>query len=255
MLRSFGCSVAFVLAVAVAAPPAAAESAADPLGLLGGHWRCADAHGAISTRSSLVGRRRSDALTTAAKSRTDIPLPDGTTESDFERIRPTGVALALEGPEGNGNGRIVDASTVRFEGRDGASGAPFVLTYVSAPGQLRRTVTSGAATLSDVRCTAELPTPAPASCAMPNVPARTIETVVPFYPAEAVAQHVTGNVQVILSLDDRSNVIWADVFHADSPLLVSEALRTARGSTFATEVVHCRPLPEDYIFTVSFRRR
>jgi len=94
-------------------------------------------------------------------------------------------------------------------------------------------------------------TRAPA-CAQPNVAAATIDPAVPETPAVAQQQGISGDVTVLVSLDEASHVIGAHVANSPSALLNDAALRSARASTFRTEVRDCRPIAADYVFIVEF---
>ncbi|GAC1659937.1 MAG: hypothetical protein NVS4B13_06470 [Candidatus Elarobacter sp.] len=96
------------------------------------------------------------------------------------------------------------------------------------------------------------PTPTPASCARPNVDARTVRAVEPETPAMAQSQGIQGTVQVVVSLDATSRVTSVRVQSSPSAVLNSEALRAARQSQFQTEIRDCKPIAADYLFSVDF---
>jgi protein TonB len=96
------------------------------------------------------------------------------------------------------------------------------------------------------------PTPTPASCARPNVPAQTVRAVEPDTPPMAQQQGVSGQVQVVVSLDEASHILSATVRSSPSALLNQAALSAAKGSTFQTEVRDCKPIAASYLFTVDF---
>jgi outer membrane biosynthesis protein TonB len=77
----------------------------------------------------------------------------------------------------------------------------------------------------------------------------------PFYPAQALATHAEGVVQVLVVLDDRSRVVWTEVQSSPSVLLNDEAVRSARSSTYRGAIHNCRPVPATYIFSVDFSMR
>ncbi len=93
---------------------------------------------------------------------------------------------------------------------------------------------------------------APPACAQPNVPAATLDPVAPETPAIAAQQGISGDVTVVVSLDERSRVTGARVVSSPSALLNDAALRAARASTFRTEIRACRPIAADYAFIVEF---
>ena len=99
------------------------------------------------------------------------------------------------------------------------------------------------------------PTPTPALCARPNLPASVLRAVAPEAPALAQQQGIQGTVQVIVSLDEYSHVIGARILSSPSVILNAPALVAARQSTFQTEIRACRPIAGDYIFTVEFESK
>jgi hypothetical protein len=203
----------------------------------------------VSTRSSVVTRSLGN---TVAVSRVETPRPHGATDGSLERIALQGGALSAESIEGDATGTVAGGSTIRFAGHEVPGGAPFVLTYAFADGGFRRTVTGGSAP-SDVRCAHEPQPPAPTACAVPDAAGHMIHAVEPSYSAEAIAQHLSGDVSVIVTLDDRSQVLWTRILRSDSAALDGEAERAARESTYAVTVKNCRPVAGEYIFAVSFR--
>ncbi|MGD0052624.1 MAG: energy transducer TonB [Vulcanimicrobiaceae bacterium] len=97
-----------------------------------------------------------------------------------------------------------------------------------------------------------VPTPTPLACARPNVPAGTVHTVEPDTPAMAQQQGISGTVQVQVSLDEHSKIIGLKIYSSPSSLLNPAALAAARQSTFQTEIKDCKPIAEDYLFSVEF---
>ncbi|HEX3465496.1 MAG TPA: energy transducer TonB [Candidatus Elarobacter sp.] len=85
-----------------------------------------------------------------------------------------------------------------------------------------------------------------------NAPARTIRSVEPDTPAVAQQQNISGTVQVIVSLDQDSNVVGVRISSSPSAILNDAALAAARQSVFKTEVRNCKPVAADYIFSVEF---
>lgn len=118
---------------------------------------------------------------------------------------------------------------------------------------------------SDARASASPATPAapvdpepapsatrPPACAQPNVAAATLDPVVPDTPPLAQQQGLTGDVTVLVSLDERSHLVTARILKSPSILLNDAALRAARASSYRTEVRDCRPVAADYAFIVEF---
>jgi hypothetical protein len=95
-------------------------------------------------------------------------------------------------------------------------------------------------------------TPPPANaCIADRYPAATLEPgtvngrLVPQQPAV---------VQVIVSLNERSEIVATRIQSSPSPAYNAAALAAARGSKFRTEIRNCKPIAADYIFSVSFNQ-
>ncbi len=110
-------------------------------------------------------------------------------------------------------------------------------------------------TLAGAQESTPRPTPAPAACARPNVPAATLQETPAVAPPIAEQQGIQGTVQVVVSLDENSRVVGARIQSSPSAVLNPAALAAARASTFQTEIRDCRPLAGDYIYSVSFEPR
>jgi TonB family protein len=96
------------------------------------------------------------------------------------------------------------------------------------------------------------PTPKPLMCARPNVEATTVHAIEPDMPAMAQQQGITGDVTVVISLDENSHILSATVDSSPSKLLNAAALSAARQSTFQTEIRDCKPVAASYKFVVEF---
>ncbi|MBV8369236.1 MAG: energy transducer TonB [Candidatus Eremiobacteraeota bacterium] len=96
------------------------------------------------------------------------------------------------------------------------------------------------------------PTPTPLSCARPNVPATTLRAVEPDTPPMAQQQGISGQVQVIVALDEGSHITSVSIGSSPSAVLNQAALSAARQSTFQTEIKDCKPIAARYLFTVDF---
>ena len=97
------------------------------------------------------------------------------------------------------------------------------------------------------------PTPTPLACAVPNADARTVNAAQPETPALAQQQGITGEVAVLVTLDENSRLVDAKVSRSPSPLLNQAALQAARQSSFKTRVVACKPVADSYNFIVDFQ--
>ena len=94
------------------------------------------------------------------------------------------------------------------------------------------------------------PTPIP-DCAVPNVKAHMVSAVPPS--ARDVPRGLTGTVQIMIALDENSQIESAAIISSPSAILSRPALEAARASKFQTEIRWCRPLAAKYVFTVEFR--
>ncbi len=93
---------------------------------------------------------------------------------------------------------------------------------------------------------------APLSCARPNVPATTLHAIEPDTPAVAQQHGISGQVQVIVALDEQSHVLSTSIGSSPSAVLNQAALQAAQQSTFRTEIRDCKPIASRYLFTVDF---
>lgn len=92
-------------------------------------------------------------------------------------------------------------------------------------------------------------------CERPNVPTTVISAQEPDMPAMAQQQGISGTVNVIVSLDEHSEIVATKIQSSASVLLNSAAQAAARQSTFQTEIRNCKPVPSDYVFSVEFSSR
>ena len=100
-------------------------------------------------------------------------------------------------------------------------------------------------------------TPAPSAspqpaCARPNAPAVVLRAVEPDTPAIAQQQNIGGTVQVVVDLDERSEVTGARLQSSPSAILNAAALSAARRSTYRTQIRDCRPVPSEFVFSATF---
>jgi hypothetical protein len=242
------------LAMATLGPELPAEAQADPLGALAGHWTCSRPGRPAAQRSIFMLRTTGPAE--ELFEREDAVEPDGSPSVSFERITRQGAEGAtVSAVEGTGTAKLDERAALRFTGRSFDDAAPFGLTYALAGDTLRRTATRGTATIDEERCTREPDKPIPATCERPDAPAITLHALEPSYPAEAIATNASGLIQVRVVLDDRSNVVWADILRSTTPVFNTEAVRAARGSTYRTALHDCRPVPAQYVFSVDFSTR
>jgi outer membrane biosynthesis protein TonB len=98
------------------------------------------------------------------------------------------------------------------------------------------------------------PTPPP-TCAHPNVEPRTIHADPPETPPIAQQQGISGDVTVLVTLDENSKVVSAKIGKTASPLLNNAALASAKGATYQTRIENCKPIADSYQFIVTFSQQ
>jgi len=98
------------------------------------------------------------------------------------------------------------------------------------------------------------PTPPPApKCAVPNADATTTQAVEPDYPDIARQQGAVGTAKIKVSLDAAGHVLEATIQKsAGNAALDQAALKAAKASSFAPEVVNCVKTPGSYLFSADF---
>lgn len=95
--------------------------------------------------------------------------------------------------------------------------------------------------------------PAAAPCLRPNAPPQTVRAVAPVIPDAARKAGVSGDVAVLIEIDDHGHVVNASVLKSPSTLLDAAALDSARNSQFNPEIRDCVPRGGKYTFVVSFQ--
>jgi hypothetical protein len=231
-----------------AAPP-------DAFDALAGHWRCTVAGARPAARSYVALASTANgphAGEREAFGREDTTESNGAPSSSFERIavNPDGHSATIESVEGTGTS--AEPALLRFTGRSNDGDAALALTYAVVGDTLRRTATRGAVAVDDERCTRDAQTPPSAACETPNTPARTLHAEEPEYPPEAAPLKAKGLLTVRVVVDDRSQVLWADIYSSTNHVFDAAATRAARDSTFQTRIVRCRPIAAMYLFGVDF---
>ena len=96
--------------------------------------------------------------------------------------------------------------------------------------------------------------PEQAQCTARDTPARVLAAAEPDMPFAAEAARIEGNVSIIVSLDENSNVTSAVIDTSPSAIFNESALAAARGSRYQTAVSACRFVPSRYRFVVSYTR-
>jgi Gram-negative bacterial TonB protein C-terminal len=89
-------------------------------------------------------------------------------------------------------------------------------------------------------------------CVVPNAPAYVVQAVEPDISAAALNQRPVGTVRVLVSLDADSRVTGAAIVDSPSVLLNGSSITAARRSTYRTALRDCKPVPSQYVFSVSY---
>jgi TonB family protein len=250
-MRSLGRVLVIVLFALSVAPPSGARASTDTLAALVGHWRCTVAGRHAAERYYFLFPRPKASRTLYG--REDTVEPDGQPSESFERIvqRADGSAT-LEAVEGSGDAPPGDAAPLRFA--ENLTGDGFTLSYSVDGDSMQRVAANKRTTLDSEKC-ARVPEKAPnPHCAQPNERATVLEAAEPEYPMAARASRATGTVYILVTLDDRSRVVWTEVLKSDNHVFDEEAVRSARFTTYRTQISDCRPVPATYVFSVSFDR-
>lgn len=138
-----------------------------------------------------------------------------------------------------------------------ADGAPVRMTLEALPGgDFRRTFAYDRGTAdwfaySVERCTPGTAPPAAGACIAARYPLTTLE-VAPDLGWGLGHNAPSGMVQVAVSLDEASHVSKVRVVSSTAPELNIAAMERTRRSRFRTEIVNCKPIAADFIFTVEF---
>ena len=253
--RLFACALvplALLAAVTSPAPGASAAPAEDNVFALAGTWSCRSADGALA-RST--GVRDGDTVKVH-----DVVDQDGKRTSFDDRYTFDPVKRSWHVVSGLGSFRadaapwLGDRWTV--EGVDVNTVARRMTLERLPNGDVRRTLyyENGPgifATDTVERCTPGTTPPSADACITDRYPATTLEPgpvnarFLPRRPSPAV-------VQVVVSLNERSEVVSTRIQSSPDAAFNGPALAAARASKFRTEIRNCKPLAADYIFSVTF---
>lgn len=256
MRRLIACVLAPLALLASAPSPMPAASttpAADRVYTLAGTWSCRSAAGAL-VRST--GVRDGDVV----KVHGDEVDQDGKRSSFDDRYafdpvkRTWHVVSGLGGFKADAAPWLDDRWTV--EGVN-VNAVARRMTLARLPnGDFRRTFSyqngANVFVLDTVERCAAGTTPPPAdACIADSYPATTLEAgavngrLVPRTPSPAV-------VQVVVSLNERSEIVSTRVQSSPDPAFNGPALAATGASKFRTEIRNCKPIAADFIFSVTF---
>lgn len=99
------------------------------------------------------------------------------------------------------------------------------------------------------------PTPTPAACTRPNVPATVVHAARAVVPPMAEQQDIHGTVNVLVSLGADSRVERTVIASTPSAILNQAALAVARASSYQTETRECRSVAADYLYRIDFLQK
>jgi Gram-negative bacterial TonB protein C-terminal len=103
----------------------------------------------------------------------------------------------------------------------------------------------------DVCAKGDVP-PDSALCAVPDIPPAVIRAMEPDTPLAAMQAHITGRVDVLVSLDAAGHVVDASIATSASTLLNEASVTAARNSTYRAALHDCKPVPSQYTFAVEY---
>jgi len=232
------------------APAVPAGPTGDRVYALAGTWSCRSAEGAL-VRST--GAR--DGVTVSVHDVVDL---DGKRSSFDDRYtfdpakQSWHVVSGLVGFKADAPPWVADRWTV--EGVDANTVGRRMTLELLPNGDFRRTAyyENGAKVMvldTVERCSPGTAPPPADACIAANYPPATVEAgtvngrLVPQQPAL---------VQVVVSLNERSEIVSTRVQSSPSAAYNRAALAAARASKFRTEIRNCNPIAADYIFSVSF---
>lgn len=232
------------------APGLAASPGGDRVYALAGTWSCRSAEGAL-VRST--GTREGDTVKVH-----DVVDQDGKQSSFDDRYtfdpakQSWHVVSGLVGFKADASPWVGDRWTV--EGVDVNTVARRMTLELLPNGDFRRTsyYENGPKVfvLDTVERCAPGTTPPPAdACIADRYPAATLE---PGTVNARLVPQLPAVVQVVVSLNERSEIVGTRIQSSPSPAYNAAALAAARASKFRTEIRNCKPFAADYIFSVTF---
>ena len=245
MLRS----LAVLLAVALLAaspnkPPGAAHGGR--VHDLAGTWTCRSPAGVIST---VVYREENGDIVAEEKSLGD---PAAVIRDRF-RKDPSGWIVERDTADTHFSGYAPAWTTNPWVITDSQKHGTEIRYERAGDGTLRRTfsISGRPPYAGDVCAKGDVP-PDPALCAVPDVPAFVVRAAEPDTPLAAQQAHITGRVDVRVSLDAGGHVVGASIANSASTLLNEVSLAAARNSTYRAALHDCKPVPSEYTFAVDY---
>ena len=250
MIRPLAAALSIVM---LGAAPASAATPDRLTALDGTSWTCRNPLGTLSTLafsgagSAIVADEKRDGKSVAHERFEPDPAGGWRVEHATEYTVFNGHA-----PAWTGDGLVADGSYAYLRGR-----APAVASRVRFDllndTTLRRTLATGAREpFNGVVCAKGDAPPEASLCAVHDLPATTLRATQPDPPAMAMSAHLTGTVEILVSLDADSHVTAATIVKSPSVVLNAGSLDAARQSTFRTTIHDCKPVPSQYIFSIEY---
>ncbi len=182
------------------------------------------------------------------------PPPKQTPPPVKQTNPPPQVKLRIKPPKTTSKSISASSETKYIVPKVGSENGVPKGNVASAPPAPPGPVATAAARVATPPPTPPPPTPTPKPvCAVPNADATTTQAVEPDYPDIARQQGAVGTTQVKVSLDATGHVLDASIAKsAGSAALDQAAVKAARASSFAPEVVNCVKTAGSYIFRADF---
>jgi hypothetical protein len=232
--------------------PGVPPPAGDRVYALAGSWACRSAEGVIvrsaGVRNGDTVKVHDDVDEAGKRSSFDDRYTFDPAQQRWHVVSGLG-GFSGEAPAWSGNGWTVQGDDVNHVARR--------MTLDLLPnGDFRRTLFyqngAGAFVLDTIeRCSPGATPPSTGTCIAERYPAATLETTPAngrFIPPNL--RH--GVVQIVVSLNERSEIVGTRVQSSPDPALNGPALAAARAAKFRTMIMNCKPVGADYIFSVNF---
>jgi hypothetical protein len=240
------------------AAPEAAPPAADHVSVLAEKWSCRTMRGAETHKT---GTRTGDRIDVVNEVTPTDEKPyvlndrfgfDPAT-AQWHVVLGAGSPIAIEAIAPPWTGAMWELTGRQVGGR------PARVTYeLLAERDMRRRIeflSAGAWTLSGAeRCVRGEESPPADVCIASSAPPRVV-SFAPLSPNTIPLQTPNGTVEIVVHLDDRSNVRSTKAVSSPSPFLTSAFLVSVRASTFQTAIRDCRPVASDYTMRGTFNGR
>jgi|GEM_PF-477768 len=184
------------------------------------------------------------------------PTPQPTREPAVASKPKPAKRLAIKPPETHAQATNAPVEPAAPPAQGSTNGVPGGTGSGTAPGNGSGTGNgngNGSGTGTGTGVGSATPMPTKPACANPEVPAKTITAVAPDTPEIAREQGITGNVEVKVDLNEKSQITGVSIYKSANHLLDKAALDAARASKFQTAIENCQPIASSYRFVVEFQ--